>query len=572
MKASLEFTLHRNFIPKNLTFERWADASKYFDQLEARPLDSYEELVRWLKDTDELVAAIEETGRRLYVASTCDTTDERVSADFQRYNREFKGNVLQAVFKLGKRLLAHPQVEDLPEEYDIYLRSIRNDQALFNEANIALKQELHKTTVRFHKIKGSVEVDLDGQQYSVQQLRKMGADSDRDLRKRAHIALAERELQDVEALEDLFDEQLALRQKMAENAGYSNYLEFGFADIGRFDYGPSDCKAFHSSIEKQVLPLLDELMVFRKEALGLEELRPWDLSASVLGELKDPFEGVEELVDKTIACLSEVKPYFGHCLQEMRDQQHLDLGARKGKAPGGYNMRMPECRVPFIFMNSVGTSQDVRVMHHEAGHAVHAFLSADLELAVFANYTAEMAELAAMTMELFALEESHKVFYKDPSELRKAKYAHLSKIVQLLCWVAVIDGFQHWLYTNPGHSREERKAAWLEISSKYRSKEVNNDGLQKYSEYQWHRQLHIFLSPLYYIEYGIAQLGAIAMWKQYCADSSKAVASYCEAMKLGYTKTLPELYKTAGISFDFTEAYISDLMHFLKAEINNSVA
>ncbi len=571
MKVRLANPAIRKFLPADLKFEVWDDAAAYFDDLQQRAIHTLEELQQWLKDSDELHAAIDETGRWLYIQSTCDTESEEIRTAFQAYAKGFKVKARKVFNELNKRLANHPLKDSLPEEYAIYLRSVDNQLELFREENLAIVEEIREMGTEYHRIKGAVEVEIDGKKYTPQKVRQMMGEADRSLREKAFRASAERELEDRELLEDLFDKMLAARQQMAVNAGFDNFRDFSFRALGRFDYGPEDCIQFHDSIQKKVLPELDKLMAYRKERLGLEQLRPWDLGAPLHGETLVPFDSTDDLVEKAIDCLAEVHPYFGECLATMRDAQYLDLEARKGKAPGGYNMRMPECKVPFVFMNSVGSAQDVQVMHHEAGHAVHAFLSADLELSAFADYPAEVAELAAMTMELLTLEHAHKNFYPSDEEIKKAKYAQLSKIVQMLPWVAVIDKFQHWLYTNPGHSREERRRQWRSILSEFTSSELNEDGLDKFLDYRWHRQLHVFLNPFYYVEYGMAQLGALAIWKNYCADPDKAVAAYMEALRLGYTKSIGELYDTAGIRFDFSEAYIADIMNFVRAEAKNAL-
>jgi oligoendopeptidase F len=356
------------------------------------------------------------------------------------------------------------------------------------------------------------------------------------------------------------------RHQVALNAGFENYTDFRFIELGRFDYTKDDCYQFHEAVKLHVMPLVNDLYETKKKKLGLTTLRPWDLDAEPAGiQPLHPFTTGEELTEKTIACFDEMKPFFGNCLRTMKSMGHLDLESRKGKAPGGYNCPLAESGAPFIFMNAAGQLDDVTTMVHEGGHAIHSFLSHNLELTGFKEYPMEIAEVASMTMELFSMNHWH-VFFSNNEELRRAKEQQLERVITLFPWIATIDKFQHWIYKNPDHSGEERNEAWFAILEEFSSPVIDFSGLEEYRHYAWQRQLHLYEVPFYYIEYGIAQLGAIGMWKQYKQNPERAVTNYINALSLGGTVTLPELFNAAGLEFNLSPDYINQLMLFVKKE------
>lgn len=337
--------------------------------------------------------------------------------------------------------------------------------------------------------------------------------------------------------------------------------------MGRFDYAVEDCHEFHEAIKQHILPLNKMLSEYRRKKLGLDKMRPWDTSAEPVGqEPLQPFETGAELSDKSVQVFDKLRPYFSSCLKTMQEMNRLDLESRKGKAPGGYNCPLPETGVPFIFMNAAGTIGDVITMMHEGGHAVHSFLSHDLELSSLKEYPMEIAELASMSMELFTFEHWD-VFFNDKEELHRAQVEEMERVISVLPWIATIDKYQHWIYTNPGHTVEQRTEAWMSILNEFSTGLVDWSGFEDYRAVMWQRQLHLYEVPFYYIEYGIAQLGAIAMWRQYRNNKEQAMDNYMKALSLGYTKTLPELYQAAGIKLDFSPAYVSELGNFMKERL-----
>ena len=351
---------------------------------------------------------------------------------------------------------------------------------------------------------------------------------------------------------------------MALNAGFENYRNYKFRELGRFDYTPEDCFKFHEAVKEHILPLQKMLVENRKQRLGLDVMRPWDGDAEPVGtQPLRPFETGKELSDKAIDVFDKLGSYFSGCLTTMVNMNRMDLESRKGKAPGGYNCPLAETGVPFIFMNAAGTVGDLITMMHEGGHAVHSFLSHELPLSAFKEYPMEIAELASMSMELFSMEHWD-VFFSDKNELHRAQMDEMERVISVLPWIATIDKYQHWLYTHPGHTEEERRTEWMNILNEFSTGVTDWTGFEEYRSYFWQKQLHLYEVPFYYIEYGIAQLGAIAMWRQYRNNKEQTLENYKKALSLGYTKTLKELYDTAGIKFDFSPAYVAELGSFVK--------
>jgi len=337
--------------------------------------------------------------------------------------------------------------------------------------------------------------------------------------------------------------------------------------MGRFDYTPQDCFDFHASVKEAVVPLLDDMAASRKEALKVDALRPWDTKVDPKGlaPLK-PFATGEELLDKTIRCFSRLDPFLGDCLKTMKAMKHLDLESRKGKAPGGYNYPLDEIGVPFIFMNATSNLRDMITLLHEGGHAVHSLVTRDLALNSFKHTPSEVAELASMSMELITMDFWDE-FFSDENDLKRAKIQHLESIIETLPWVATVDKFQHWMYENPEHTPAQRTEKWVEIYSDFTDNVMDWSGLETFRKYLWQRQLHIYEVPFYYIEYGIAQLGAIGVWKNYRENPQAGLKGYLDALKLGYTAPITEIYRAANIPFDFSQEHITELINFVKAEL-----
>ena len=565
--ANIEKLTH-HFLPKDFTLTEWSILEPYFIQLKDREILSVQDLEQWLKDTSEIEAFISEDACWRQVRMTCDTENKTLEEAFNFFFMEIQPKIQPYADILNKKLVDCPFTKELDQEkYFTYLRSVKKSIDLFREANIPLQAESSVLQQQYGSIAGKMMIEQDGQEYTLQQAGKFLESEDRNVRETVYRKIAERRIQDKEALNDLFSKLIEKRHQIGLNAGFNNYRDYKFAEMGRFDYTPAACFQFHEAVKKEVMPLVDQIYDEQTKRLGLDKMRPWDTEAEPAGiEPLRPFADGKDLLDKSIACLDKLNPFFGDCLRKMAELNHLDLDSRKGKAPGGYNMPLAESGAPFIFMNAAAQMSDLTTMVHEAGHAIHSFLSHELELTGFKEYPTEMAEVASMSMELFTMDHWD-VFFDNEEEMKRAKRHQLERVITIFPWIATIDKFQHWIYENPTHTLEERKENWLKILIEFSTKSIDFSGLEPYRSFSWQRQLHLFEVPFYYIEYGIAQLGAIGMWKQYRENPTKALENYMHGLSLGGTQTLPDLYKSAGIDFDFSSEKISELMIFVKKEL-----
>ena len=560
----------RHFIPTNFEVTDWPTLEPYFKNLLERNIDTIEAMEQWLKDQSELEAVVSEDACWRQIKMTCDTENKALEEAFKFYCMQIQPNIDPYADALNKKLINHPLAASLDnKKYFTYLRSIRKSIELFREENIPLQAELSVMKQQYGVISGKMTVTINGQVYTLQQATKFLESHDRNVREEAYRKIQDRRLQDKEALNDLYNQLIQKRHQEAINAGFTNFRDYRFKELGRFDYTKADCFAFHEAVKLHVMPLVNIIYQKKKDKLGVDSLRPWDIEAEPAGtDPLRPFKASEELISKSIDCFTKLRPFFGDCLKKMQELKHLDLESRIGKAPGGYNCPLAESGAPFIFMNASGQMHDVTTMVHEGGHAVHSFLAHPLGLTGFKEYPMEIAEVASMAMELFSMEHWD-VFFNNKEELTRAKEHQLERVITIFPWIAIIDKFQHWVYETPQHTIEQRTAKWNEILLEFQDSVIDYSGLQNYRSNAWQRQLHLFEVPFYYIEYGIAQLGAIGMWMQFKKDGQKALDNYCTALSLGGTQTLPELYATAGLKFDFSPEQIKMLMEFVKEEMNS---
>lgn len=559
----------RNFLPQNFVLSKWEDAEPYFNELLGRDIATKENLEQFLKDQSELEAAVSEDACWRQIKMTCDTENKALEESFNYFCMEIQPRMQPLADALNKKLMASPALKELDEaSYHTYLRSVGKSIALFREENIPLQAEMSVLQQQFGQITGSMTVSIGDKEYTLQQAAKFLENPDRKLREEAYHKIQERRLADKDKLDELFDKLLSLRNKEAANAGFDSYTTYRFKQLGRFDYTEKECFRFHDAVKQYVVPLVRDIYAKRKEILALDTLRPWDLDAEPEGSSPlRPFTDGSDLLKKSISCFTQMKPFFGECLVKMKSLGHLDLESRKGKAPGGYNCPLAESGAPFIFMNAAGTMSDVTTMVHEGGHAIHSFLAHPLPLAGFKEYPMEIAEVASMSMELFSMDYWNSFFDND-NDLKRAKLHQLERVITIFPWIAIIDKFQHWLYAHIGHTTVQRTAAWVDILHEFEDGVVDFSGLEKYRSNAWQRQLHLYEVPFYYIEYGIAQLGAIGMWMQFRKNKEAALDNYCNALAMGGTKTLPELYRAAGLEFDFSPEKIKLLMDFVKTEMD----
>lgn len=558
----------RNFLPQHLTIDSWNIIEPFLINLKERNISSVKELEQWLLDRSELEAVLGENMAWRYIKMTCDTANQQLIDSFNFFVNEIEPFVAPYSNQFNIKLFDSPFLKELDQKkYHIYLRGIKKALELYREKNIPLLTKISTEAQKYAAISGAMTIVWDNQEITLQKAASLIKDADRKTREVLFNKIQQRREEDKDALNELFSELIQLRHQVALNAGFSNYRDYKFDELGRFDYTVKDCFNFHLSIAKEILPLAEASDLERKHFLKLDTLKPWDTDVDVEGKpaLK-PFESSKELIDKSIECFSRVRAAYAEYLEIMKAMGHLDLESRIGKAPGGYNYPLHEIGVPFIFMNSVGTHRDLVTMVHEGGHAIHSFVTRDLEITDFKSTPSEVAELASMSMELISMEHWD-VFFENPDDLKRAKKEQLEKSLKTLLWIAAVDQFQHWIYDNPTHTVEDRMFAWENVINHFGSKIIDWTGLEEVKARLWQNQLHIFEVPFYYIEYGMAQLGAIAVWRNYKQNPEQALDLYEAALRLGYTKSIPEIYKTAGIEFNFSQEYVKELADFVKKEL-----
>jgi oligoendopeptidase F len=524
----------------------------YFLNLLARDISTRDALEAWLRDSSELAAAVSEIRTDRYVKMTCHTDDAALTEAYFQFVERIDPQCRVLWHKLNLKYTESAARADLPaERYFVLDRSTRAAVELFREANVPLLVEQSKHAQEYQKLCGDMTVTFDGQERTLQQMAVYGENPDRAIRREAWELGTQRRLRDREKLDDIFDALVDLRGRMARNADQSDYREYAFRAYQRFDYTPADCVRFHEAIEKAVVPAARAINERRKANLGVETLRPWDRSVDEKGRKGlTPFVTVEELCGQCEKIFTRIDPELGEQFAEMRACGYLDLESRKSKAPGGYQSTYEEGRHPFIFMNAVGLHRDVETLLHEGGHAFHTCATRNEELLDYRSAPIEFAEVASMSMELLAMDHLDVVYTGE--DLVRAKRKQLEGVIRLFPWVAVIDAFQHWIYTHPGHSREERSAAWLDLQRRFDTG-VDYSGYEDAERYMWQQQLHLYEVPFYYIEYAIAQLGALQVWRNASKHgAATAVRQYRQALALGGSRPLPELFAVAGARFDFS--------------------
>ncbi len=565
--TKIPHSFRRSYVPESIDYSLWERIEPLFRSLDERTLNTAEELESWLRDRSELLDVIGEEGALRYIRMTCDTENKELEKAYFYFLEEISENVKAVDDRLKRGFLDSPARTRLQrDKYFVLDRSFQNDVDLFRQENIALETEESKLSQGYQKLMGSLTVQFEGKEQTLQQMSRYLEYPDRSLRESAWRATVERRLQEREPLEAIFQNLLKVRAQIASNTGFHSYRDYAFKRLERFDYTSEDCFRFHEGVEASVVPLVHRLEDKRAKELGLEKLRPWDLNVDPQNRppLK-PFQKAEELVEGCLKIAERVRPQFEAFVKTMRDLELLNLGSRKGKAPGGYQCSLTEARLPFIFMNAVGVDSDVRTLLHESGHAFHVFATRDQPLGHYRHAPIEFCEVASMSMELLG-GEYLSGFYSDPEDYKRSRRKHLEGILDILPWIARVDAFQHWIYTHPGHSVEQREEEWLVLHRRFGGTE-DWSGFEQAQRTSWHRQLHIFELPFYYIEYAIAQLGALQVWINSKIDFGRTVEDYWEALRLGGSRPLPELFERANIRFDFGPKALRPLMEAVEDEL-----
>jgi len=558
-----ELTRKRSFIAADFQPTSFEVVKPYYQALlnvEWPTMDQHFAFAGWLANRSELESCLDEHQAWLYVALSCDTENKDKRKAYEFYIQEIYPKIAPLDDALNRKMLSYPLLDSYREPgFDRLVRSVQNALDLYREENIPLQTELKGLESQYAAKTGSLCIVYDGQEYTLPQAQKFLKSHDRSQREVVYHLIMEARAGISEKLQALMDRMLELRHQVALNAGFADYRDYRFRELQRFEYGIEECLSFHRLVREYMVPLKEHLDRNQAQINGLDRLRPWDLKALPAGlkPLK-PFEGASDLIQKSVAAFNQLNPYFGNCLATMERMGRFDLESRKGKAPGGYNYPMMESGAPFVFMNSTGSMEDLETMMHEGGHAVHSFLVHPLRLNAYRQTPSETAELASMSMELLSM-KAYNHFFEQEEDLHRACLEQIQRAVGVLPWIACIDAFQHWLYTHPGHSRSERHEAWQSLIQEYNSAVVDWSGLEEWMDYAWQGQLHLFEMPFYYIEYGFAQIGALGVWRNSAKDESNALTAYRDALTLGNTVSIKEVYHTAGVPFDPDNSYLQAL-------------
>ncbi|MEE2681911.1 MAG: M3 family oligoendopeptidase [Planctomycetota bacterium] len=555
------------FVTAELDATQWKNLEPLYQSLIERELRCEGCLEQLILDRSDLDALVSEAGANLYISMTRHTDDESANSGYERFVQEVAPEHKKASFELDKKICDSPHTEKLDQErYGVLLRETRTSVSMFREENIPIQTELALLEQKYNQIIGAMSCEFEGETRTMPQMALFLEEQDRDLRERAWKSVAERRLQDRETLDELFNEMATKRGQVAANAGFENFRDYQHAAMMRYDYSPADCSTFHEAIEKVVVPLRRKLDEERREALGVDTLRPWDGAVDTQGRAPlRPFKDADELVERSSQMFNKMDGELGGMFDKLRHGDCLDLETRQNKAPGGYQYNRDFSRMPFIFMNAAGLQRDVETMVHEAGHAFHSFLADHDPLVGYRHSPIEFAEVASMSMELLTYPYLGE-FYDDVDSNR-ARREHLEAILKVLTWIAQVDAFQHWIYLNPGHTSEDRTKQWLELDDRFGGS-IDWTGFDSERRYVWHRQSHIFGMPFYYIEYGIAQLGALQVWlNSKRKGEQEAIDAYKQALTLGGSKPLPTLFETAECRFDFGPKIVGELMEAVQEEL-----
>lgn len=559
----------RNFVPADLNPDDEKAIGQLYGALLQREIPVNADALRqWIMDWSELCSVLADVSSRRYVAMTCDTRDEKAAKAYSDFVENIQPLMNEYDDKLNRKLMAHPSKDSLKNEFGEWFKGVQVSLDLFFPDNIPLETEEIKEIQAYQKITGGMSVEFDGSVKTMQQLGAYMEKTDRSLRERAWRTMWERRLKDKDALDNAYDKLFAIRKQMAKNAKCKDFIEYIFLQKHRFDYTPADCMAFHDSIEKFVLPLQKEMYKRRAKKMGLDRLRPWDLDVDPLNRAPlTPYQSGDELIEKCDCIFESIHSQAGKWAREMQANKLIDPDSRLGKAPGGYQIGFDESRIPFIFMNSANTDRDIYTLLHESGHSFHQYALAKQPIIAYRDVPAEFAEVASMSMELIGT-SNLKPFYGDNAEaITRSVEGELADVIWLFPWVASIDSFQHRLYNAPDHTAKDRSRIWNEIMDRYDTG-VDYSGLEDVRTNLWQKQLHLFECPFYYIEYGIAQIGALQVWANFKKDPQKAIDDLFKAESLGSSRPIPELFATANIKFDFTPKTLEPLMQVVWDEMS----
>ena len=546
----------------------WDEQEKKVAELTIRNWNDYNAFYQWLLNKNEIETEISEAASWCQINYYCYTNNTQYQKDFQLFVTHIQPKLEPLFFKLNQKLCSSQYAEKLDSKiFSVYLKRLRTSLTLYNENNIPLHSQIALLSQKYAETCSTLQIIYKEQNYNLAAAAKFLEYHDRNVRQEVYEKIQHSRLAVMETIDDLLSQIIQCRKAVAHNAGFKNYRDYRFEELCRFDYNTTDCQNFYQAIIKYCLPKIDKMYARKKKYLQLSSLKPFDLEVDIYASQPlTPVNSITELIQKTSEILYSIEPEFLQYFERMQQQQHLDLGSRLNKAPGGFNMALMKTGVPFIFMNSSKGLTDIITLIHETGHAIHNFSCFNLPIIGLKEVPLEMAELASMGLELLSLNHWNLMSHSKIDFIRMKIY-QLERIIQLFPNVVLIDAFQHWLYENPDHSLIQRNEKWTELIETLTPKLLDRTEYEKFYDHSWQRVLHIFEVPFYYIEYGIAQLGAIALWRNYLNNPTDTIKAYKNALLYGGSLSLKELYQKAGIKFDFSENYIKELLEFVEQQL-----
>ncbi len=565
MSSTINKDFPRKYISPDFSAKDKDGLIAAYGKLLSYPISTEKEFLQFIEFWSEFACVIDEAGSLAYVKMTCDTKSKEADDEYLHLVQNIFPVCHEYEDKVKKKFLGSEFLNTIDQSYyGLFIKQTKSEDEIYRKENIDLFTKDSVLCQNYQKITGAWMVDFDGKRQTTQQIMVYQENPDRSIRESAYRARVAVHMEDISKLEDLYDEMLAVRKQIAINAGFKNYRDYKFVANARFDYTPEDCLRFHSAIEESLVPLLSEWNKEKCNKLDISSLRPWDLyvDPDSKGIIK-AFDTEEEFCDKVQKIFEDVHPKTGEYFRFMRENKLLDLSSREGKAPGGYMTELSERRVPFIFMNAVGTKRDVDTLLHEGGHSIHAFQAREQLLKGYRSSPLEFAEVASMSMELLGRPFFNYVYKSE--DIERVKKEQLVKIVEFFPFMSMIDSFQHWVYTTEDNGREARGKKWQELNRKFQPY-LDMSGMDEIEKTRW-QYPHVYTVPFYYIEYGIAQIGALQVWKNSLKNPKKAVDDYLSGLALGGSKPLPELFKAANISFAMDKNTLSELVSIIKEQV-----
>jgi len=560
---------NRRFVPKQIDLCNWEDVKPLFDNLFDREIQSVVDLEQFILDRDELDAALQEENARIQLATSVNTIDEKAKDRFTKFQNEIISNTSSLSDKLDTMILQNSFLKQLdPDRYGQLIKVSKHHQKLFAEKNIPIMIKDAQLGEKYSSVSGGMSAVFDGKERNLTQISNYVKETDRSVREKAWRTMAECRSCYCDEINELYSNMIDVRHQMAVNAGYDNFRDFRHQQYNRFDYSPEDCFKFHQTIQDYAVPVWLDRVKIRRAKLGIENLKPWDMRVDPDGNKPlRPFKSTEELEGQCAKVLDRIYPDLGDNLRLLQQYGNLDLATRKNKATVGFNMPLFETGVSFIFMNTTGTHNDFMVLLHEGGHAIETKACSNDPIVMYRNTPSEWGECASQSMELLGLDHLD-VLYDSPETRTRCIIEKFEEVLLSLITTARNDAFQQWVYTHPEHTLNDRADKWMELGDRFPIGS-DNKGLESFQQTGWQIIPHFFIVPFYYIEYGIAQMAALQVYKKSHEEGPSFIGKWLDAMKLGYSKTIPELYETAGLKFKFHGPFAKDLIQYLSDELNN---